>query len=94
MRFSPAGNYERPRGVNEEPDLATTLQRWILDVTKAMVMELIEKLVSLVDELFKLPGRIQPTRGNNEQMEEKVRSSFLLSVVILLIVIVARAQNA
>ncbi|XP_040995343.1 uncharacterized protein LOC121241583 [Juglans microcarpa x Juglans regia] len=87
-------NYERPRGVNEEPDLATTLQRWILDVTKAIVMELIEKLVSLVDELFQLPGRIQPTRGNNEQMEEKVRSSFLLSVVILLIVIVARAQNA
>ena len=67
---------------------------WILDATRATGIELIEKFLSLVNELFQPPKRNNPTEGNKEQLEEKFRSSLLLSVVILLIAVVARVQNA
>nr|POE67570.1 hypothetical protein CFP56_65017 [Quercus suber] len=89
-----AVNYVRPLISNEEPDLATRILKWILDATKAKVIELIEKFLSLVNELFQPPKSNNPTEGNKEQMEEKIRSSLLLSVVILLIAVVARAQTA
>ena len=66
---------------------------WIWDGVKA-IFELIEKFLSLVNELFQPPKSNNPTEGNKEQMEEKIRSSLLLSVVILLIAVVARIQAA
>ncbi|XP_030963119.1 uncharacterized protein LOC115984291 isoform X1 [Quercus lobata] len=89
-----AVNYVRPLISNEEPDLATRILMWILDATKAKVIELIEKFLSLVNELFQPPKSNNPTEANKEQMEEKIRSSLLLSVVILLIAVVARVQTA
>ena len=74
--------------------MATRILMWILDATKAKVIELIEKFLSLVNELFQPPKSNNPTEGNKEQMEEKIRSSLLLSVVILLIAVVARIQAA
>ena len=65
---------------------------WILDATRANGIELIEKFLSLVNELFQPPKSNNPTEGNKEQMKEKFRSSLHLSVVILLIAV--RAQNA
>ena len=44
---------------------------WILDATKAKVIELIEKFLSLVNELFQPPKNNNPIEGNKEQMEEK-----------------------
>ena len=46
---------------------------WNLDATKAKVIELIEKFLSLVNELFQPPKGNNPTEGNKEQMEEKIR---------------------
>nr|POE52489.1 hypothetical protein CFP56_35016 [Quercus suber] len=86
-------NYVRPLS-NEEPDLATRILMWILDATKAKVIELIEKFASLVNELFQPPKSNNPMEGYKEQMEEKIRSSLLLSLVILLIAVVARVQAA
>jgi hypothetical protein len=75
--------------------LVTSIVRWILDATKTKVVELIEKFLSLVNELFQQPPKGEkPTNGNKEETEEKVRSALLLSIVILIIVVVARAQNA
>ena len=67
---------------------------WILDATRAKDIELIEKFLSIVNELIQPPKRNNPIEGNKEQMKEKFRSSLLLSVVILRIVVVAQAQNA
>ena len=66
----------------------------ILDATRAKDIELIEKFLSIVNELFQPPKRNNPIEGNKEQMKEKFRSSLLLSVVILLIAVVAQAQKA
>ncbi|GMY23283.1 putative Post-SET domain-containing protein [Fagus crenata] len=87
-------DYGGPQSSDEEPDLAAHILRWILDATKAKVIELIEKFRSLVNELFQPPDKENPKEGNKEQMEEKVRSSLLLSVVIILIVVVARIPIA
>ncbi|XP_050387044.1 uncharacterized protein LOC126803303 isoform X2 [Argentina anserina] len=79
-----------------EPDFTACIIRWIMEMTKAKVMELIENFQSLVYDVF-LPretkGEDQKVRSTNE-FEEKVRSSLLLSIVTLLIVVVARLQRA
>jgi len=85
---------KRPQCSNEEPDLAASILRWILDATKAKVLELIEKFLWLVNDVFQPPKGAKPKNGNKEETEDKVRSSLLLSIVILFIVVLARAQNA
>lgn len=85
-----------PQHSNTEPDFAACIIGWIMEMTKAKVMELIEKFQSLVNDVF-LP---RETKGENaeadnkNEFEEIVRSSLLLSIVTLLIVVVARFQRA
>nr|POE67563.1 hypothetical protein CFP56_65011 [Quercus suber] len=88
-----AVNYVRPLISNEEPGLATRILMWIWDGAKA-IFELTEKFLSQVKGLFQPPKSNNPTEGNKEQMEEKIRSSLPPSVVILLIEVVARALPA
>ncbi|XP_059430353.1 uncharacterized protein LOC132163974 [Corylus avellana] len=86
-------DYKRPQCSDEEPDLAASILRWILDVTKAKVLDLIEKFLSLVNELLQPPKGKKPTNIKKEETEEKVKASLLLSILILFIVVVARAQG-
>ncbi|XP_027334696.1 uncharacterized protein LOC113849188 [Abrus precatorius] len=65
---------------------------WILDIIKGKILELIESFQSLVNDLFQSPGMKNATTDATE-LDEKVRSSFLLSILILLIVIMARSQK-
>ncbi|KAF3440059.1 hypothetical protein FNV43_RR18337 [Rhamnella rubrinervis] len=86
-----------PQTSNEEPDLGAQIWRWIWDITKVKVLELFEKFQSLMREILQPPENErgnQPAADNKDQLEDKVRSSFLLSVVILLIVVVARVNRA
>lgn len=85
-----------PQNSNTEPDVAACIIEWIMEMTKAKVMELIEKFQSLVNEVF-LPRETKgknPEAENKNEFEEIVRSSLLLSIVTLLIVVVARFQRA
>ena len=66
---------------------------WIWDGAKEN-FDFIEIFLFLVKGLIQPPKSTNPTEGNKEQLEEKFRSSLLLSVVILRIVVVAQAQNA
>lgn len=79
---------------DEEPNMAADILKWILDTTKAKVTELIEKFQALMDEVFKpLDSDKNPTDETSGDLEDKVRSSVLLSIVILVIVVVARAHS-
>ncbi|PON61196.1 hypothetical protein PanWU01x14_147860 [Parasponia andersonii] len=78
---------ERQQIRSKEPEVVATILKWIWDMTKAKVMELIGKFLSLMNEMDN-PGE----EKSEDQLEDKVRSSLLLSVVILLIVVVARAN--
>ncbi|KAM2695606.1 hypothetical protein EV1_040088 [Malus domestica] len=86
-----------PQSSNQEPEFAKRVIRWIMDITRAKVMELIEQFQSLVTDIFLPPETLQeknPTANDKDQFEEKVRSSLLLTVVILLIVVVTRFRRA
>ncbi|CAL5191790.1 unnamed protein product [Lathyrus oleraceus] len=80
-------NCERPQ-ISGQREIGIEIISWIFDIMKGKILELIESFQSLVNDLFQSP-RI----GNATQLDEKVRSSTLLSIVILLIVIVARSQS-
>ncbi|KAJ4727219.1 Uncharacterized conserved protein (UCP012943) [Melia azedarach] len=92
----PAAENRRRRSSAEVTNLAAEVFRWISDITKAKLTELIEKFQALVDEVFKPLEKENPNpeEENGGDLEEKVRSSLVLSVMILLIVVVARAHRA
>lgn len=65
-----------------------------MDVMKAKVVELVDKFKSLVDEIFEsAPQKDRMTAESRECLEEKLKSSVLLSIIILLIVVVTRASH-
>lgn len=60
--------------------------------TKEKVLEIVEKIIEFVNGWFQPPEEEKPSEGNTDPFEEKLRISFFLSVVVLLVVVVARAQ--
>ncbi|GAV88291.1 hypothetical protein CFOL_v3_31714 [Cephalotus follicularis] len=82
----------RPQSSDDGTDLTTQILMWILNIARTKVMELVDIFLSLVNEVFHPLERGKRTTYSADKLEEKVRSSLLLSVVILLIVIVGRAQ--
>ncbi|XP_022737777.1 uncharacterized protein LOC111290642 isoform X2 [Durio zibethinus] len=80
---------------SDESNNATNIVKWIFDNTKAKAMDLFEKITKLVNELFKPPPDNETTTaGTPDPFEERLRTSFLLSVVVLLVVVVTRARTA
>lgn len=77
----------------EEPGISALIMRWIMGFTKSKVLELLEKLGSLVKEIFEPGSKEKPTSELTDLLDEKVRTSFLLTVVILLIVVITRGQG-
>ncbi|KAL9691643.1 hypothetical protein QQ045_012068 [Rhodiola kirilowii] len=79
----------------EDSEAAASILKWILDNTKAKVMEIIEMINKLVNDLFQpLEGHDKPSTTSADQFEEKLRYSLMLTVVVLLIVAVARGKRA
>lgn len=56
-------------------------------------MEIIEKISKLVNELFQTVES-EKDGGEFESFDEKLRSSFMLSVMVLLVVVVTRSYGA
>ncbi|XP_042510924.1 uncharacterized protein LOC122086249 [Macadamia integrifolia] len=78
---------------DESPDTAAGLLKWILDNSKAKVLELIEKLIKLVNEVFQPEQKKNNTAATTDLFEARLRASLLLSIVVLLIVVVTRAHR-
>ncbi|XP_011018351.1 PREDICTED: uncharacterized protein LOC105121422 [Populus euphratica] len=78
----------------EETNPALNFVKWIFDNTRARVVEVIETVTKLVNELFKPPADEKTSAGAKDPFEDKLRSSFLLSIMVLLIVVVTRVQKA
>ncbi|XP_028753424.1 uncharacterized protein LOC114713015 [Neltuma alba] len=86
-----SGEVRRPR-IPDKPEVSIDILSWILEVIKGKVMELIENFQSLLNLLFQ-SYQIEKAALKEQELEGKVRSSMLLSVVIILIVILARVQR-
>ncbi|XP_011016560.1 PREDICTED: uncharacterized protein LOC105120072 [Populus euphratica] len=78
----------------EETNPALNFVKWIFDNTRARVVEVIETVTKLVNELFKPPADEKTSAGAKDPFEDKLRSSFLLSIMVLLIVVATRVQKA
>ncbi|XP_057952250.1 uncharacterized protein LOC131146590 [Malania oleifera] len=83
----------------DESSSASSPARSILglffDSTKAKVTDLIEKITKLVNQLFQSPDAEKATGGAAPNtFGERLKSSFLISVVVLLIVVATRARRA
>ncbi|KAI9071052.1 hypothetical protein K1719_039571 [Acacia pycnantha] len=86
-----SGEVRRPQ-IPDKPEVSIDILSWILEIIKGKVMEMIENFQSLVNLLFE-SHKIEKSALKEQEVEGKVRSSMLLSVVILLIVILARVQS-
>ncbi|OMO69544.1 hypothetical protein CCACVL1_19437, partial [Corchorus capsularis] len=75
----------RPWKSTHEADLGKDILQWILDMIKTKVAELLLKFQSLLNEVFQVTMTGKPNEENKDQLEEKIRSSLLLSIVILVI---------
>lgn len=78
----------------EESNRALNFVKWIFDNTRARAMEVFETITKLVNEFFKPPAGEKTSAGTKDPFEDKLRISFLLSIMVLLIVVVTRAQKA
>ncbi|XP_027112950.1 uncharacterized protein [Coffea arabica] len=85
---------QRTQASSEQADIASLIFKWILEFTISKIMDVVEKIGLMMAELF-IPGdKEKPTSELTDLVEEKIRSSLLLSVVILLIVVVTRNNGA
>ncbi|PSS33189.1 Protein PHOTOPERIOD-INDEPENDENT EARLY FLOWERING like [Actinidia chinensis var. chinensis] len=75
------------------PNAVMDILSGIFENTKAKVMEIIEKVIKLVNELFQ-PSENEKTRGATDPFEDKLRTLSMLSIVVLLIVVVSRVHSA
>lgn len=83
----------RPGNSSGEAEPGNDILQWILDFAKDRVTELVLKFQSLLNEVFRRGKREKPNEETRGQLEEEIRSSLILSLVILLIVIVSRVQT-
>ncbi|XP_027161899.1 uncharacterized protein LOC113762586 [Coffea eugenioides] len=81
---------------SDASDPARDFLSWVIVNTKATVMELVDKITKLVNELFRTEGGGGDRTADRkaDPFDEKLRASFLLSVVVMLIVVVARSSKA
>ncbi|XP_031109980.1 uncharacterized protein LOC116014118 isoform X2 [Ipomoea triloba] len=84
--------YEESVASNGEPD---DVWSWIFSNAKTKMMEVIDKVMTFINDLFQPPeGEKKASEGNTDLLDQGFRTSFFLSVLVLLIVVVSRAQKA
>nr|GMC65835.1 Ran-binding protein [Ipomoea batatas] len=91
-RAFPGSTYEESVASNGEPD---DVWSWIFSNAKTKMMEVIDKVMTFINDLFQPPeGEKKASEGNTDLLDQGFRTSFFLSVLVLLIVVVSRAQKA
>lgn len=78
---------------SDDPESALGLLSWIFNNTKAKIMDLIDNIAGVINKLF-LPPQSEKTGKAADLFEDRLRTSLLLSVVVLLVVVVTRASRA
>lgn len=81
----------------DESNPVTQVLRWIFINTKERVIEVLEKITKVVNGLIRPMNKDQKPRTDAgvglDSFDEKLRSSFFLSIVVLLIVVVSRSRK-
>ncbi|KAJ9556537.1 hypothetical protein OSB04_011151 [Centaurea solstitialis] len=88
------GTREKATSYDQELDSTTVIFKWIFAFMRLKFMELIEKLeVFIIGALKSTLKNGKNTSKLDDVMEEKVRSSLFLSVVVLVVVVVTRIME-
>lgn len=75
---------------SDESLAAVAFLRWMFSNTRAKIMELINNISKLVNDLFGAPVTEKAMRGFGGTL----RSSLMLSVLVLLVIVVTRVRKA
>lgn len=81
-----------PRICEEELDWGTDNLGWLLDILKDKIMALVEKFKLLLIAAFQPSQPVAPEAA--AELDEKIGSSLLLSVLIILVIVLARVRIA
>lgn len=84
---------EKSNDGSDASDPARDFLSWMIVNTKAKAMELIDKIMKLVNVIFHIEQGEKTADRKAGPFEEKLRASFLLSVVVMLIVVVTRSSK-
>ncbi|KAL8224028.1 hypothetical protein R6Q57_019503 [Mikania cordata] len=86
-----------PEGSVDDSNPVTQVLRWIFINTKERVIEIVEKITKVVNEMVRPMSEDQKAKTDagpgSESFGEMLRSSFFLSIVVLLIVVVSRSRK-
>lgn len=79
---------------DDDPDNTTNVLIWLLSTARAKLIEVIEKITKIVIKKFQhsFKKTIAHTK-DSQRFIEKLRASFMLSIMVLLIVVVHRNQS-
>ncbi|KAI3889878.1 hypothetical protein MKX03_017801 [Papaver bracteatum] len=72
-------------------DEPKNMLKWMLEETKGKFIEFVEKITSLLSAMFQ-PQEKEPEVAN-DMFEDTLRSSLFLSVMVLMVVVITRAQR-
>ncbi|MQL80261.1 hypothetical protein Taro_012706 [Colocasia esculenta] len=86
-----AGN-AKSRSSGDGHDVLARLLEWIIECAKAKVMELAKKIAKTVNELLSFHEKDK--LGEMDLSEDALRSSFMLSILVFILVIITRFQKA
>lgn len=82
--------------ISEQSNAATSILKWIFDGPKTKVMELVEKILNLMNDLFQAPNSKRDkatTEATADPFMQKLRGSFTVYIVVLLIVVLTRTHR-
>jgi hypothetical protein len=83
-------------GTSDDSNESTNILRQIFDNTKAKFMEVINKITNRMNKLFESPDDEKTATpgdtaaGASDPFKKRLKTSFLISVVVLLIVVLGR----
>jgi len=89
--FCAAENSE-PHILDEDDDVSKGILTWIMESTKGKVMEFFDMISKLVNDICHFQAKDKTVEG--EPFDYLVRSSFMLSVAVFIIVVMTRVQKA
>ncbi|CAA2935351.1 Hypothetical predicted protein [Olea europaea subsp. europaea] len=78
---------------SDDSNPAKDVLNFIFMNTKAKIMQLIDKITELVNKFFG-PRERENSNGLTDPLEEMLKNSFFLSIMVLLVVVMARTQSA
>lgn len=88
--------FQSTDGTSSSDDSHTTTNfvMWIIDTIKTKFMEVIDKITQIVNELFQpADNKTDADAEGSDPFNDNLRTSFMLSIVVLLVVMVSRAQG-